>query len=235
MTVSILKDAFGIIKSRWKELLLVYAVVWLPVYIAVSMFNDMHPFTDFEKWRNRMIISGLFYPVIQAAVYHVVFTVKNGERSRPWRSLLFGIQKWIPIIIAGIIADFIVTVSLLAFIVPGVFFAVRYSFLPCVVCFQEYRKDTARMISFRMTRRWFWTILRTVLVCAVMSGAVTIAIVMIPVPEAGNIHSVYQSCVDFASDITWILPDIAIVLLYMKRHAGIEEESEGDGEKNPET
>jgi hypothetical protein len=210
----ILKESVTLLRKNLRYYLSAFLIIWLPVNLIIAIFNFYYGGDELAEFRNVIIIAGIWSPILQAALYYITYHVKENNQLSVRKAVLFGLSKWIPIIIAGVIAGFIISFSLIL-IVPGIFFLVRYSFLEAVVCFQEDRKEPARLISYFLTKGYFWRIFSVGLTFIFVYLTAAFILISIPVQLDGYLGQIVPSAKSFLADLTLIPSHIAVVVMYM--------------------
>ncbi|MBP9022758.1 MAG: hypothetical protein KBH06_06115 [Spirochaetes bacterium] len=128
--------------------------------------------------------------------------------------MIVGLKKWIPLIFANFIAGIIIGFSSLLFIVPGIYFVVKYSFIDSIVVTNESIGDKPRKISYQLSKTHGWKIFGTGLLFLTVYGIIFIVVLCIPVPFQDFTKILVESLRDCITDIFYSLITIAMFLLY---------------------
>jgi len=137
--MSIIRETFSFF---FKNILLIAAItitVWLPVNILINYLleNIFIESSAFQNYKNISYICAFFRPISAASIIFLVYKSKLNEIVTYKDAMIVGLKKWIPLIFANFIAGIIIGFSSLLFIVPGVFFVVKYSFIDSIVVTNE--------------------------------------------------------------------------------------------------
>jgi len=81
------------------------------------------------------------------------------RRIRPAEMLDMGVRYWLLLCATRIVAGIITIFATFAFIIPGIFCAVRYAFIDMVVVLEDRGGKDARQRSWDLTRDSAWSIL----------------------------------------------------------------------------
>jgi hypothetical protein len=95
-------------------------------------------------------------PLITATCIYALRDVAAGGRPRPGRTLLAGLEAFTPIFFAVLLAALGIALGLLLLIVPGVYVAVRWYFVPQAVVLERARGPTALTGSGRVVDGFWW-------------------------------------------------------------------------------
>ncbi len=225
MTKQIINETFIHVTKNWQKVFFVIFICWFPVYALNAVIILLGDFTLQEGIRNQLILSSLVFPVILGAVYFAVYNEARNTSVSVVQSVVFGLKKWLPIIIANVIAAFIVVLSSVL-VVPGIYFAVKYSMISCIVCFDENRNITAMKKSYHITKGWFWPILLVSFLLGILQLIPLALSLWLPNFFTGGAYLFVKALLDFAVVAAGMLPEIALVLIFIKiRDADVDEGS----------
>jgi|GEM_PF-1394688 len=214
--MSIIRETFSFF---FKNILLIAAItitVWLPVNILINYLleNIFIESSAFQNYKNISYICAFFRPISAASIIFLVYKSKLNEIVTYKDAMIVGLKKWIPLIFANFIAGIIIGFSSLLFIVPGVFFVVKYSFIDSIVVTNESIEDNPRKISYHLSKTHGWKIFGTGLLFLTVYGIIYIAVLCIPVPFQDFTKILIESLRDCIADIFYSLITISMFLLY---------------------
>lgn len=95
-------------------------------------------------------------PIITAICIHALRAIDAGERPRAGEVLVAGFEAFTPLFAAVVLAAAGIAVGLLALIVPGIFFAVRWFFVPQAVVIEGARGVAALTRSGDIVDGFWW-------------------------------------------------------------------------------
>lgn len=136
---SLLGHAFGLLFKNAFPILSFVALIAIPVELIKNYY-----FVDwsgesgfFSLLQTDSITQLVFLSVITPMVVHYILGQMTEAKAGIWASFLWGLQKWLRMIMYGFLQNVIVFAGLLLFIVPGVLFAVRLMLMLIVVSTQN--------------------------------------------------------------------------------------------------
>jgi hypothetical protein len=142
-----------------------FAAIILPVVVPVefiSMFV-LRTGSSEELTTNQILIAILLdflvSPVYMvAATFYIASIIQNEHRkiSSLWG---LGLKFWLPYLVLSVMIGLVVSIGLLMFILPGIFFAVRYAFAQFELLFNQQNPPDAIRNSWRLTADYQWLIL----------------------------------------------------------------------------
>ena len=118
-------------------------------------------------------------PLITAICIHALRSVATGGRPSARQSLLSGFEAFTPLFFAVLLAAVGIAVGLLALIIPGVYLAVRWFFVPQEVVVEGARGPGALARSGQVVRGFWW---RTFGLVIVANLAATIPALLFAAP-----------------------------------------------------
>jgi hypothetical protein len=111
-----------------------------------------------------MLVSFLVVaPLIAAAAIRVLQDLSGGERPHPGRALQAGLDVFAPVFAAVLLAGLGIALGLALFILPGLYVAVRWVFVPQAVVLADARGAAALRSSWDLTRGSWWRTLGVIL------------------------------------------------------------------------
>ncbi|HEX2234517.1 MAG TPA: hypothetical protein VHG69_14260 [Thermoleophilaceae bacterium] len=139
------------------------AVVVVPVHLIVSGIGLEQLSADYDSSptvEETIIPTGVSFlviaPLINAICIYALHSVAEGGQPRPGRSIVEGFEAFRPIFLAILLAAFGIAAGLLFFILPGIFLAVRWYFVPQAVVIEDARGPGALTRSWRLTDGFWW-------------------------------------------------------------------------------
>ena len=160
-------------------------------------------------------------PIITAICIYALEAIARGERPRAGRVLVAGFEAFTPLFAAVLLAAIGIAVGLVALIVPGIFLAVRWFFVPQTVVVEGARgPDALRRSNALVTGFWWRTF-----------GLVLLANIVVSIPGV-LLLAPFAEAADSADRAVWELvgsmvttavttPFVALfaTLLYYDLHA----------------
>jgi hypothetical protein len=129
-------------------------------------------------------------PIITAICIYALHEIAAGERPRAGRVLTAGFEAFTPLFAAVALAAAGIAVGLLALVVPGIYLAVRWYFVPQAVVIEGARGPQALSRSSLLVTGFWWRTFGLVLLAEV---AVTIPNLIIVLPFTGIAESADQA------------------------------------------
>lgn len=143
--------------------LLVSAAIIVPAKVVVSgigLEELTGPYDDSPTLAETAIPSVVSFlvvaPLITAACVYALRDIAAGTAPGTWRTLSAGLDSFTPIFFAIVLAALGIAVGLLALIVPGIFLAVRWYFVPQTVVLEDARGPSALSASGRVVDGFWW-------------------------------------------------------------------------------
>jgi hypothetical protein len=121
-------------------------------------------------------------PIITAICIYALHAIAAGEKPRAGQVLVAGFEAFTPLFAAVVLAAVGIAVGLLALIVPGVFLAVRWFFVPQAVVIDDARGADALRRSGDLVQGFWWRTFGLVLLANV---AIAIPGVILLAPFSG--------------------------------------------------
>jgi Membrane domain of glycerophosphoryl diester phosphodiesterase len=162
--------AFGIYLSRLGTFLAISAAIVVPVQLVVSGIG-LREFTaryDSSPPTAQLVIPSLvsflvIAPLITAACVYALLALDRGERPSAGRTLAAGMEAFTPIFVAIVLAAIGIAAGLVLLILPGVYLAVRWFFVPQAVVLQRAHGPKALRRSGELVEGYWWRTLGIVL------------------------------------------------------------------------
>lgn len=155
-------------------------------------------------------------PLITATAIYALRAVSAGERPGARASLQAGLDVFAPLFLALLLSAVGIALGVVAFILPGIYLAVRWFFVPQTVVLEGARGPAALSASTAVTRDAWW---RTFAIVIVANLAATVPALVIARPAAALAEEVDLQAVALVGSIlteTLTAPYVALVgtLLY---------------------
>jgi hypothetical protein len=220
---ALMGDSLRILFRHFGTFMALSAVVVVPVHLIVSGVGleqltagyDSSP--SIEETIIPTAVSFLVVaPLIAAICIHALHSVAEGRRPRAGASLVEGFEAFTPIFLAILLAAVGIAAGLLLLIVPGVYVAVRWYFVPQTVVIEGARGPGALSRSWDLTAGFWW---RTFGVLVVANLAALVPALLLSAPLAAVAESTDRalwSLVGAIATETLTAPFLALVstLLY---------------------
>jgi hypothetical protein len=156
-------DALRVYRANAGALLLVSAVIVVPAELVVSgigLEQLTGPYDDSPTVAETIIPTAVSFlvvaPLITATCIYALRDVAAAIRPRAGRALAAGLDAFRPIFFAVVLAAAGITLGLLVLIVPGLFLAVRWYFVPQAVVIENARGPRALTTSGRIVEGFWW-------------------------------------------------------------------------------
>lgn len=155
-------------------------------------------------------------PLVTATAIHALKAIGAGERPRARASLQAGLDAFAPLFAALVLAAAGIALGVLALIVPGIYLAVRWFFVPQTVVLEGARGAAALRASADVTKDAWW---RTFAIALVANLAAVLPALLIATPAAAAAKALDLQVVALAGSIlteALTAPFVALVatLLY---------------------
>ena len=108
-------------------------------------------------------------PLIAAATIDVIQRLSTGERPHAGRAIQAGLDIFVPVFVAVVLAGIGIGIGLVALIVPGLYLAVRWLFVPQSVVIDGARGGEALRGSWRTTGGYWWRTFAVVVLANVIA------------------------------------------------------------------
>jgi hypothetical protein len=155
-------DSLGVYLRHAGTFLALSAAVVVPVQLAVQgvgMEQLTAPYDDSPGVAETAVPTAVSLlvvaPLINAICIHALRMVEAGERPAARVALVMGFEAFAPIFFAVVLAAIGIAIGLLLLILPGVYVAVRWYFVPQAVVI-EGRRTTAALAGSSQVVQGFW-------------------------------------------------------------------------------
>jgi hypothetical protein len=130
-------------------------VVWLPGNLISNLMVDASAPPQ-ERALSflllRTMIELTFGPIYTGGILYILANRMTGRRSHLVEAIQVGIHNWGRLFLARLVANLIIAAGLFAFIVPGIYLAIRYSLLDSVVVLEGCGVNDSRVRSSELVR-----------------------------------------------------------------------------------
>jgi hypothetical protein len=156
-------DSLRVFRRHALTFLALSAAVVVPVELIVSGIGLEELTASYDRSPpaiEQVIPTAVSYlvlaPLITAACIYALRDVAAGERPRPGQAITEGLEAFTPIFFAIVLAALGIALGLLLLIVPGVYVAVRWYFVPQAVVLQNARGAGALTASGQTVQGFWW-------------------------------------------------------------------------------
>lgn len=161
----LLGDALGLYFRNFPTVFAIGFAVVLPVQLIVSGIGLEELTSGYRESDNTVelliptIVSYLVVaPLIAAATIHLLRRLADGQRAQAGPSIQAGLDVFAPVFLAVLLAGLGTALGLVLLILPGLYVAVRWFFVPQAVVIDNARSAEALRASWRLTDGfWFRT------------------------------------------------------------------------------
>jgi hypothetical protein len=186
-------DALRAYRSHISTFLLVSASIIVPAELIVSgigLKQVTGPYDDSPSVAETVVPAAVSFlvvaPLITATCIYALREIAAGSAPRAGRTLAAGLDAFAPIFFAIVLAALGIALGLLLLIVPGVYLAVRWYFVPQAVVLENARVPAALAISGKVVEGFWW---RAAGVVILANLAATIPNLVVITPFAAIAHS----------------------------------------------
>jgi hypothetical protein len=168
---ALFSDSLKLLRRHLGVFLVLSAVVVVPVHLIVSGIGlgqltgsyDASP--PLAESLIPVAVSFLVVaPLINAICIKVLQSIASGDDPSPGRSIVEGFEAFTPLFFSVLLAAAGITLGLFLFIVPGIYLAVRWFFVPQAVVIEGATGPNALRVSMRLTEGFWWRTFGIVLV-----------------------------------------------------------------------
>lgn len=159
---ALFSDAFAVLRSQLGAFLALSAVVVVPVHLIVSGIGLEQLTGAYEKSPSvgeKLIPAVVSYlvvgPLLNAMCIRVLTSVAEGGSPSVRRAIVEGFEAFTPIFFAMLLAAAGIALGLVL-VVPGIYLAVRWFFVPQTVVIDGARGTRALAGSMRVTDGFWW-------------------------------------------------------------------------------
>lgn len=214
----LLSDAFVVYARNFPVLFLIAAAVVIPVQLVVSgigLEELTSPYRDDAKRAELLIPTLVSFlvvaPLIAATTIHTLKDLAAGQAPHAGRALQAGLDVFAPVFLAVLLAGIGIALGLFLLILPGIYVAVRWFFVPQAVVIDGARGGDALRRSWELVQGFWW---RTLGVALLANLVAVIPGIMIVGPLDALAKSADQQAISLAGSIlaeTLTAPFVALV------------------------
>jgi hypothetical protein len=186
-------DSLTVLRRHFGTFMALAAVVVVPVHVIVSgvgleqLTGDYDSSPPLEEALIPTAVSFLVVaPLLNAICIRVLQLIAEGGSPSPRRAIVEGFEAFTPIFFAVLLAAAGIALGLLLFIVPGVYVAVRWFFVPQAVVIEGATGPAALARSMEVTQGFWW---RTFGIALVANLAAAIPGLLLSAPLAALAES----------------------------------------------
>jgi hypothetical protein len=174
---ALFSDSFAVLWRHLGVFLVLAAVVVIPVHVIVSgigleqltgRYDASPPLA--ETLLPTLVSFLVVSPLISAICINVLQTLADAEKPSARRALVEGFEAFQPIFFAVLLASAGIALGLLLFIVPGIYVAIRWFFVPQTVVIEGAGVPGALVRSMQLTQGFWWRTFGIVLGANVLSA-----------------------------------------------------------------
>lgn len=123
------------------------------------------------------LIQGAAAALAVAACFRVISSAYLGERAEAGPSLRYGLSRLLPLMVAYIVLSIVIGISALFLLLPAIFLSVKWSVTFAAIVAERAGPFKAIGRSWELTRGHWWRVFGTLLVVALISLVLYIAVV----------------------------------------------------------
>jgi hypothetical protein len=156
-------DALRVLVRHFWTFVALSGIVVVPVHLIVSGIGLEQLTANYDSSptvEEAIIPTGVSFlviaPLINAICIYALHSVAEGGQPRAGRSIVEGFEAFRPIFLAILLAAVGIAAGLLFLILPGIFLAVRWYFVPQAVVIEDTRGPSALSRSWGLTDGFWW-------------------------------------------------------------------------------
>ena len=208
-------EAIYLIKQNFGLFTAIILTVWLPGNLVVNhVAYNVTGVSDLGFLKMTMWIEVIFGPIYIGALVYAVFQIKSGRAVTYKEAMGVGLKNWGTLFAARFVAGLLMGLGFIAFIIPGVILAIRYSLLDAAVIIEGKGSSQSRARSIELTtgrrQQIFWSAL---LFFIFFFGLAFVIYLPLGFFEWLNIMPV-EVALDCILDITYAILQVVIFLFY---------------------
>ncbi|MEA5570667.1 hypothetical protein [Calothrix sp. UHCC 0171] len=209
-----IKDAIAIYAANFVLFSLIVLSIRFPANILNEVIVSNLPKTTNEllqaanEVRIASLISAILDPIYIGAIVYCVWQIKRGGAFNYTNAMSVGLQNWGKLFTVNLVVGIFIVLGTIAFIIPGIMLAVRYSLTTSIVIVEGYGNSSVvlkRSANLTTGKRWQIFSISCVLIILLLIMSIIIGI---PFVFSNSIISNVIS----ASIVDLIIPIFAIVL-----------------------
>jgi hypothetical protein len=195
----LVRDMFALFAGSWRTYVLIGAAVVAPVYVAVFGLglHELSGRYDSSPSQGRSLLEGaVLFAFVLPLVMAMVARALSGEGTG--HAIQGGLERFVSALITAVAAIAISLAGLFAFIVPGIYLAVRLSLAVPAAVLEDLGPSEALRRSWELTRGDFWRVLGLMALILALTALVE---AVIEVPTVGIAGSADRQAVALAGSI----------------------------------
>jgi hypothetical protein len=170
-------DSFSVLFRHFGVFLVLATVVVVPVHVIVSGIG-LHQLTGHydkspplaESLLPSLVSFLVVSPLLNAICIRVLRQLADAEKPSARVAIVDGFEAFAPIFFAVLLAAVGIGVGLLLFIIPGIYLAVRWFFVPQAVVIEGARGPQALVRSMEVTSGFWWRTFLVVVAANVLAA-----------------------------------------------------------------
>jgi hypothetical protein len=187
-----LDAAIRLYRADWKTLMLIVAVIAVPFTVIQDLAVKVVTKPALIGGRLFLTHSGLgaiygFFlvnflvvqPILRGSMVRALAGLYLGERPKARESLRFALSKLGPLLVAIILSSLVIALGIVALVIPGIIFAIRYEFVTSAVVVERKTGREALGRSWRLTKGIAMRIFGTLFLAGLIAGIIS-TILLIP-------------------------------------------------------
>lgn len=171
--IALIGQAFRIFGNNFALLAGIVFVVGVPksfLHNLVLLFIDVSKDNLFSDIMSGIMLEFIFQPLTTGAVIAALISIRSGNNLTFGECMSSGFRNWRRLFIAGSIAGIISFIGLLAFIVPGIIFTIRYILVSYTVILERVPAIEALQRSSELSSGHRWKLFGLLAILLVGSG-----------------------------------------------------------------
>ena len=218
---ALLLDSLAVLRRHVGVFLVLAAVVVVPVHAIVSGIGLEQITGRYDSSPSRAVILMpalvsflVVTPLVTAICINVLRSLESAEQPSARQALVEGFEAFTPIFFPVLLAAAGIALGLV-FIVPGIYLAVRWTFVPQTVVIEGARGPQALGRSMQVTDGFWWRTFLVLLAAYVLASVVSVAV---DVPFNALAESSGRAVWSLAGSIvtqTLTTPFIALVTIFL--------------------
>jgi hypothetical protein len=183
---ALFRDSLRVFGRHAGLFILLSAAVVIPVEVAVEgvglelLWSDYDDSPALAEAAVPTVVGFLVMtPIITAICIYALHQIADGERPSPGQVFVAGFEAFTPLFAAVVLAAIGIALGFLALIVPGIYLAVRWYFVPQAVVIEGARGPAALTRSSQIVQGFWW---RTfgLIVLANLAAAIPALVLLAP-------------------------------------------------------
>jgi hypothetical protein len=174
---ALFRDAFNSYFRHLASFVLIGAAVVVPVELVVSGvgLGQLGGGYDSTATQGQVAVLVaetylLIGPLITAMVIHALLALADGRRPRTGAAITSGLEAFRPIFLAVVISAAGVLLGFIAFVLPGIWLAVRWYFVPQAVVVDGRRGVGALERSAELVKGQWWRVFGVIIFAVIAAG-----------------------------------------------------------------